>query len=467
MKIPKIIHQTWKTSDIPGEYHKWVESWKRHNPGYEFHLWTDEDNRNLIAKEFPEFLHLYDSLPLKIHRVDIIRYFILFSKGGIYADLDFECLKPLGPLLAEHELVVASEPKVHCENLYKRPRLICNAWMASTVRHPFWIALIQEINNRFRNTDSVLDLTGPMIMDDVFSQAQFHPDVYKMYEARSELLYPLFGSAKPSDKGLSSRLMKEAYCAHHWKNSWTGQKPITREFDGFYFYPGQDSVFNDIHHAESLDGAYHYAKSHQEAVAFNTDNNVKSAIPELRPYWASDKGIFIKRPANPKFEDYELMVDSDIENSDICRFVMKDMNDLKKIADQNPWCLAFNTHGYLKYDCVKLKQAKGISVYIKKNIAIPQIVPGFRFIPYRDSYGNDIGKEGLPLLKAPSTITSTNPLDFMIIENIKQLAEKCKSNPAAVAFNLDGMMKSKISSVEQMSVAQLYRLQGIFIKNDT
>ena len=47
--IPKIIHQTWKTQEVPEHWKESQEEWQKlMDYGWEYMLWTDEDNRNLI-----------------------------------------------------------------------------------------------------------------------------------------------------------------------------------------------------------------------------------------------------------------------------------------------------------------------------------------------------------------------------------------------------------------------------------
>jgi inositol phosphorylceramide mannosyltransferase catalytic subunit len=88
-EIPKIIHQTWKTNDIPEHWLKSYNGYKNlEKEGWEYKLWTDDDNRKLIEKEFPWFLEKYDSYKYGIQRADAIRYFILYKYGGVYSDLD-------------------------------------------------------------------------------------------------------------------------------------------------------------------------------------------------------------------------------------------------------------------------------------------------------------------------------------------------------------------------------------------
>ena len=107
--VPRIIHQTWKTADVPDIWHharKWVPVWlhsamppssshlcacvqcqtasavsvhaltssthvlhrecQRLHPGYEFKLWTDASAREMIAEDYPEYLALYDGYKYNI-----------------------------------------------------------------------------------------------------------------------------------------------------------------------------------------------------------------------------------------------------------------------------------------------------------------------------------------------------------------------------------------------------------------
>jgi mannosyltransferase OCH1-like enzyme len=40
MGIPEIIHQTWKTTDIPSEMVAFQRTWTEHHPDWEYRLWT-------------------------------------------------------------------------------------------------------------------------------------------------------------------------------------------------------------------------------------------------------------------------------------------------------------------------------------------------------------------------------------------------------------------------------------------
>lgn len=165
--IPRILHQTWKTDEIPAEFAAWASSWRTHHPAWEFRLWTDADLRGLIATHYPWFLGTYDSYPLAIMRVDAARYFILHRHGGVYADLDYEALRPLDPLLDGRSLLLATEPPAHLARYLAQSNrlniLLSNALMASAPGHPFWEHVFDQLA-AWQDAPGPLDTTGPFLL---------------------------------------------------------------------------------------------------------------------------------------------------------------------------------------------------------------------------------------------------------------------------------------------------------------
>jgi len=73
-KIPKIVHQTWKSrSDLPETFRTWMSSWLQYNKDWEYWLWTDSDIRLLISTVFPQYLSMFDSYPAQGYRADVFR----------------------------------------------------------------------------------------------------------------------------------------------------------------------------------------------------------------------------------------------------------------------------------------------------------------------------------------------------------------------------------------------------------
>ena len=88
--IPRIIHQTAKTENIPDQWRAYQDTVKSLHPSWEYRLWTDEANLALVSQSAPQWLQLYTALPRNIMRADMIRYIILQLVGGLYLDLDYE-----------------------------------------------------------------------------------------------------------------------------------------------------------------------------------------------------------------------------------------------------------------------------------------------------------------------------------------------------------------------------------------
>lgn len=220
MVIPKVIHQTWKTSVVPDKCKEWVASWKEKNPGWDYKLWTDEDNRNLIKQYFPKFLKMYDSYHKSIYRADIARYCIIYIHGGVYADLDFECLKSIEALIKDDKCFFGLEPKEH----WKGKNIVCNAIFGSEKNNPIFIYFLREIYNRsLKNMRrSPVGLTGPKLVSDVLARIGIKN--VKIY--RSDIFYPecAMNDSKISNKkdiylkGLEK--LRYAYATHHWMKSW-------------------------------------------------------------------------------------------------------------------------------------------------------------------------------------------------------------------------------------------------------
>jgi mannosyltransferase OCH1-like enzyme len=64
--IPKIIHQTWKTKDIPENWKNAVESCKAMHADYAHMLWTDDTMERFMQTEYPDSLDLYKSYKYNI-----------------------------------------------------------------------------------------------------------------------------------------------------------------------------------------------------------------------------------------------------------------------------------------------------------------------------------------------------------------------------------------------------------------
>jgi inositol phosphorylceramide mannosyltransferase catalytic subunit len=166
LSVPKIIHQQWKTEDIPMGLFKNVNAeWRSlfSEPEYQHMLWTDKKMRALIDERFPWFLSVYDSYPTNIQRADASRYFILYAYGGLYADLDYEPLVNFWRDIPPDRVSLIESPYMFNEQVQ-------NSLMASPKGDPFWNITFDLLQERHKSED-ILYSTGPVLVDESIRRA--------------------------------------------------------------------------------------------------------------------------------------------------------------------------------------------------------------------------------------------------------------------------------------------------------
>jgi mannosyltransferase OCH1-like enzyme len=229
-KIPTLIHQTWKDADVPAQWKKWADSWRRHHPGWGYRLWTDSDNRAFLQEHYPWFLPIYDGYAEPIMRADAIRYFLLDHFGGLYVDLDFECLSPVEEILDGHELVLGCEPQAHTGLLLARQRgfsrIVGNAFIASRPGHPFWAHVHRQLVGAHR-MPGALDVTGPFFLTRAIDSAPEPASIASITILGPEVLYPEVSPYAQELFGPQEADYERAYAVHHWSGSWVRDSPAT------------------------------------------------------------------------------------------------------------------------------------------------------------------------------------------------------------------------------------------------
>ncbi len=206
--IPKIIHQTapdtWKNE----VWSRCQATWKVHFPEgeYEHRQWSDAESRALVAQHYPWFLGVYDDYPLEILRVDMARVFMLHRYGGLYVDMDYECVCNFYDQLPSDKVSVVESPHKHNEQHQ-------NSLMSSPAGHPFWIEYAirakraYETRNRIGHAlqlYSVLEMTGPVMLDGAIAETSLQIHVLPKEQ------YFVAGSQ---------------YARHWGTKSWTAPRP--------------------------------------------------------------------------------------------------------------------------------------------------------------------------------------------------------------------------------------------------
>lgn len=127
-RIPKVIHQVKLGGlDMRPTWTAARQACLDLHPSWTFRLWEDKEADAFVNSQYPHLFDIYRGYPLEIQRSNVLRYLLLDHYGGVYLDLDLRCRVPLDSLLNETFLTPPANPSG-----------VNNAFIASTVGHPFW-----------------------------------------------------------------------------------------------------------------------------------------------------------------------------------------------------------------------------------------------------------------------------------------------------------------------------------------
>lgn len=213
--IPQIIHRIWVgETPMPEEFVRYGESWKEHNPGFGFLLWQDGKLPPMKNR------HLYDAATVMAEKSDILRLELLYKYGGVYVDTDFECFKPIKPLIEGKSALISSMDRVPCST----------GFMAFAPKDPFILDCIESLPahlDEYRrgkgSEHQANQKTGPSYVNEIFKRYSHVEQIEEKY------LYPYDHKDKASvelwkKEGIAA--FPDAYAAHHWAGSWVKKKKV-------------------------------------------------------------------------------------------------------------------------------------------------------------------------------------------------------------------------------------------------
>ena len=207
-RFPGLIHQIWLgPKPLPAQAKAWVAGWRRHHPGWHYQLWRDADAAALDMENHAAF----DAAESFAMKADILRYELLLRYGGLYCDLDFECLRSLKPLLAQ----VGEESFGGFEwPTVTHRRSLCNALLGALPGAPFLRHAVEALPESVRlhqaerhihRHETISRATGPAFLTRLaveFPAITIFPQ---------PVLYPRSGESLA------------AYARHHFWGSWRRQ----------------------------------------------------------------------------------------------------------------------------------------------------------------------------------------------------------------------------------------------------
>ena len=73
LRIPRVIHQTYKSAKVPEAVRPFMQSWRAANDGWAVRFYDDEACIQFVSREFPAYLQAYRQLPKDVERSDFFR----------------------------------------------------------------------------------------------------------------------------------------------------------------------------------------------------------------------------------------------------------------------------------------------------------------------------------------------------------------------------------------------------------
>jgi len=211
LRIPKIIHQVWLGGKLPSGYYAWQQTWIKNHPGWQYILWDDE----MIEKLNLENKVLYKAANSYSAKSDIIRYEVIYRFGGVYLDMDFECLRPFD--IFHHCCDFYAGCCYNGKRIYSTP-------LGARPGHPILKACLEELSCLAGKSVNG-NITGP----DLFTKAFYR--VINQCTDRCVIFPPSyffpftpgerFSEATSNHLRVRRRIRPESFAIHYWHASWT------------------------------------------------------------------------------------------------------------------------------------------------------------------------------------------------------------------------------------------------------
>lgn len=164
--IPRKIWQTWKVGPLGFEQRDSdsAKTWPAKNPNYRYEVLTDDNAIEYLEWHYgpqgfnrPDIVEIYRELNITIIKADLLRYLVMYAEGGVYADIDVECLRPIDRFIPEryneHEIdmiigVEIDEPAFADHPvLGSKCKSFCQWTFAAKPRLPVMMRLIENIQD--------------------------------------------------------------------------------------------------------------------------------------------------------------------------------------------------------------------------------------------------------------------------------------------------------------------------------
>lgn len=138
--LVKIIHQLSTSYAYTRKWKTFIDSVRTHHPDWQYWFWTSRHLDDLVAKQYPHLWTVYQSFS-PIQRLDMARYCVLHTYGGLYVDTDIYVVRSLDPLIDPRTVTLAPSVPTLPGGTHK----YTNYLIYSPRGHPYWPKVFQGI----------------------------------------------------------------------------------------------------------------------------------------------------------------------------------------------------------------------------------------------------------------------------------------------------------------------------------
>lgn len=153
---------------MPPRYREQMSTWRRVNPTWMHHMWDESSLRELLGGD--RWWDVYASQDEPMARADVARYALLQRFGGVYADADTMCVRPIDALLSHPTARLFLTNYSHPRPAPSRYADATNSILASIAAHPFWDRVLARIEERNDPRFIVLARTGPNMLRELVAE---------------------------------------------------------------------------------------------------------------------------------------------------------------------------------------------------------------------------------------------------------------------------------------------------------
>ena len=241
----KTIFQTWKENPT-GIFKKCADSWIKYNPEWTYIFLNDHDLSNIIKEINPKIYEKYEKDPIHIKKFDAYRYAYIYEFGGVYADIDILCHKPIDSLISSNRSVLFKEHPC-TEISFTQNSFMCGDVLTNSIfyfepKDKFLKRLLYDLVNYTDVLDknislkdpsdydnlSVIYETGPVFLTKTFYKYKF---LYPYINIESHSRFEHFSKNQRKQMVLEGNIQinSESYGTHLNVGSWVAgeNKPFS------------------------------------------------------------------------------------------------------------------------------------------------------------------------------------------------------------------------------------------------